>query len=397
MPLSHNQGPDEDRLTDLALRWEELRERGEEATVEDLCREHPELIEPLRRRIAALREMDAVLEPSARRAGPPLSFGGRFIAVPGEQLFPQVPGYEILGVLGRGGMGIVYKARQTKLERVVALKMILPRLCPRAAERVRFHREIEAIADLHHPNLVTVYEVGEHEDQPFYALEYMEGGSLEKQAGNRPHPPAQAAELVETLARTMHVVHGQGIVHRDLKPANVLLAAGSSPRPEGGSPPLTWWTPKISDFGLSRRLDSRDGPTLSGAVLGTPGFMAPEQAEGRSREVGPEADVYALGAILYYLLTGRPPFLGLTAFETIRLVATGVVVPVRQREPGCPPELELICLKCLEKAPARRYGTAEDLADDLRRFRAGEPVRARHTGSLARLVQSLWGAFRFRR
>jgi serine/threonine protein kinase len=396
MSLPENQGPDDNRVTELALRWEELRERGQEATVEDLCREHPELIEPLRRRIQALREMDAVLEPSAARPGPPLSFGSRF-AVLREQLFPQVPGYEILGELGRGGMGVVYQARQTKLDRVVALKMILPRLCPRPAERVRFRREIEAVANLHHPNLITVYEVGEFEDRPFYALEYVDGGSLEKQAGNRPQPPAQAAELVETLARTMHVVHGQGIVHRDLKPANVLLASGGNPPPEGGSPPLSWWTPKISDFGLSRRLDSRDGPTLSGAVLGTPGFMAPEQAEGHSREVGPAADVYSLGAILYYLLTGRPPFLGLTAFETIRLVATGAVVPVRQREPGCPPDLEFICLKCLDKTPNRRYATAQDLADDLRRFRAGEPIQSRHAGPLARLVQSVWGAFRSRR
>ncbi len=397
MPLPEKLGPDDNRVTDLALRWEELREQGQEVPIEDLCRDSPELIEPLRRRIQALREMDAMLDASAGPARPPLSFGALFAAVPKERLFPQVPGYEILGELGRGGMGIVYKARQTKPDRVVALKMILPRLCPRAAERVRFRREIEAVASLQHPNLVTVFEVGEHEDRPFYSLEYVDGGSLEKQAGRRPQPAAEAAELVETLARAMHVVHGQGIVHRDLKPANVLLAGGSTALPEGASPPLTWWVPKISDFGLSRRLDSHDGPTLSGAVLGTPGYMAPEQAAGRSREVGPEADVYALGAILYYLLTGQPPFLGLTAFETIRLVANGDVKPPREREPGCPPELEFICLKCLEKSPARRYPTALDLAGDLRRFRAGEPIRAGQTGPLARLVRSMWQALRSRR
>jgi serine/threonine-protein kinase len=389
-----NQGPDDNRVTDLALRWEELREGGQVVPVEELCRDNPELIEPLRQRLRALRAMDAVLDPPTARPGPASSFGAKFAAVPPALWFPKVPGYEILGELGRWGMGVVYKARQTQPERVVALKMILPRLCPRAAERVRFRREIEAVAGLRHPNLVTVYEVGEHAERPFYSLEYLDGGSLEKQAGRRPHPPAEAAELVETLARVMHVVHGQGIVHRDLKPANVLLAGGSVALPEGAAPPLTWWTPKISDFGLSRRLDSHEGPTLSGAVLGTPGYMAPEQAAGHSREVGPEADVYSLGAILYHLLTGQPPFLGLTAYETIRLVAAGDVVSPRQREPGCPPEIEFICLKCLEKIPSRRYATALDLAEDLRRFQAGESVGTGEAGPLARLVRSVWRAMR---
>jgi eukaryotic-like serine/threonine-protein kinase len=399
MSLPESQPPDEDPVTELALRWEELRERGAEVPPEELCAGHPEWVEPLRRRLQALRDMDAVLETSAGRPAPapPLSFGARFTAPPRALLLPQVPGYEVLGELGRGGMGIVYKARQLAPDRLVALKMILPRMRPRAAELIRFRREVETITSLQHPNLVAIYEVGEHGDRPYYALEYVDGGSLERQAGDRPHPPAQAAELVQTLARAMHAVHGRGIVHRDLKPANVLLAGAGGVLPAGPDPPLTAWTPKVSDFGLARRVASQDGPTLSGAVLGTPGYMAPEQAAGRSRDVGPAADVYALGAILYRLLTGRPPFQAPTPFETIRLVAAGEVVPPTRREPGCPPDLELICLKCLEKDPGRRYTTAEDLADDLRRFQGGEPIRNRSAGPLGRLVRSAWRALRSRR
>ncbi len=420
---AENQPADEDPVTDLALRWEELREDGREVPVEDLCRERPELLEPLRRRIQALRDMDAVLgetpphpnpspprgeglalsplSPQGRGVGgegavpaPPLSFGAQFVAVPKSLPLPQVPGYEVLSELGRGGMGVVYKARQLANGRTVALKMILPRLCPRPADTIRFRREIEAIANIRHPNLVAVLDVGEHEGRPYYALEYVDGGSLAFRAGNRPQPPAQAAEVVEALARAMHVVHGRGIIHRDLKPANVLLARGDPALPEP-HPPLTWWTPKISDFGLARQVASQDGPTQSGAVLGTPGYMAPEQAAGHSRRVGPEADVFALGAILYYLLTGRPPFHARTPLDTIRLMATAEAVPLSRLAPGCPAELELICLKCLQKSPAARYPTAADLADDLGRFRRGEPIRARAPGPLGKLLRSLGRALWF--
>jgi serine/threonine-protein kinase len=398
MPVPESRPPDDDQVTDLVLRWEELRDSGQQVPAEDLCRDHPELIEPLRRRIQALRDMDLVLEgPSGRAApGAPSSFGAKFVAVP-KSVVPQVPGYEILSELGRGGMGVVFKARQLQPERTVALKMILPRLCPRPSDTVRFRREIEAVAAVQHPNLVAVYDVGEHDGRPYYAMEYVDGGSLEWNAGNRPQPAAEAAALVETLARAMHAVHGRGFVHRDLKPANVLLAPGVTALPEGTSPPLGWWTPKISDFGLARQLASQDGPTQSGAVLGTPGYMAPEQAEGMSRKVGPAADVFALGAILYYLLTGKPPFHARTPMETIRLVATAEVLPPSRAGPGCPRDLEIICLKCLDKIPAERYATAEDLADDLGRFRRGEPIRARRAGRLGKWMRSVWRALRLRR
>jgi serine/threonine-protein kinase len=206
---------------------------------------------------------------------------------------PAVPGYEVLGELGRGGMGVVYQARHIALDRVVALKMILRGEHEGPEQRRRFRTEAEAVARLQHPNVVQIHEVGEHDGLPFFSLEFCPGGSLERKLGGTPLPPREAARLVQTLALAMQAAHERGIVHRDLKPANVLLA-------EGG-------TPKVTDFGLAKKLDE-SGQTPSGAVVGTPSYMAPEQAGGKGREVGPAADVYALGAILYECLTGRPPF-----------------------------------------------------------------------------------------
>jgi hypothetical protein len=281
----------------------------------------------------------------------------------------SVPGYEILRELGRGGMGVVYQARQTGLGRVVALKMILAGGYAGEAELARFRTEAEAIARLQHPNIVQIHEVGEHAGLPYFALEFCAGGSLEKKLAGTPLPPREAAALVETLARAVHAAHQKGILHRDLSPGNVLLTE------EG--------TPKISDFGLAKKLGEA-GQTASGAVLGTPSYMAPEQAGGKSKEVGPEADTYALGAILYECLTGRPPFKAATALDTLLQVAADEPVPPKQLQSKVPRDLETICLKCLRKEPARRYRSAEKLADDLRRFLAGEPIRARPVGGLER-------------
>jgi eukaryotic-like serine/threonine-protein kinase len=282
---------------------------------------------------------------------------------------PAPPGYEIRGELGRGGMGVVWKARQLRPSRDVALKVLRAGLPSDLEARRRFRAEAEALARLQHPGIVQVYEVGEHEGRPFFSLEFCAGGSLANKLAGGPLPPAEAAALVEAVARAVGVAHRAGIVHRDLKPANLLLAADG--------------TPKVTDFGLAKSL-TQDGQQLSrsGTVLGTPAYAAPEQFDGAA---GAAADVYALGAILYECLTGRPPFQAATVLETLALVRTREPVSVRQQQPGVPRDLETICLKCLEKEATHRYGSAEGLAGDLQRFREGRPVTARPVSRPERL------------
>jgi WD40 repeat protein len=286
--------------------------------------------------------------------------------LPGTASVPTVRGYEVLRELGHGGMGVVYQARQVGLGRLVALKMLPGEAQASTGALARFRTEAEAVARLAHPHIVQVYEVGEAGGRPYLALEYVDGSNLARKIGGTPLPARQAAELVETLARAMHAAHQQRIVHRDLKPANVLLTADG--------------VPKITDFGLAKLLDGAVAQTQSGGVLGTPPYMAPEQAAGKGKDVGPSTDVYALGAILYEALTGRAPFQADTPLETLQqVVAEEPVLPSRLR-PKLPRDLETICLKCLQKEPARRYATAAALADDLQRFLIGEPIRARPVG-----------------
>jgi WD40 repeat protein len=282
---------------------------------------------------------------------------------------PTVPGYQILTELGRGGMGVVYQAHDLALNRMVALKMALAGGHAGAAELARFRTEAEAIARLQHPHIVQIYEVGEHEGLPFLSLEYCPGGSLADQLDGTPLLPERAAQLVETLARAVEAAHQKGIVHRDLKPANVLLSEDSQP--------------KLTDFGLAKKLGEA-GQTASGAIVGTPSYMAPEQTGGQAKAIGPATDVYALGTILYELLTGRPPFKAATAMDTMLQVIADEPVAVRTLQPQVPADLETICHKCLHKRPAQRYGRAAALAEDLRRFRAGEPVAARPVGRAER-------------
>jgi tetratricopeptide (TPR) repeat protein len=293
---------------------------------------------------------------------------------PSSELTAEVaiPGYQILGELGRGGMGVVYRARQTSLDRLVALKMVLAGVHAGPDERARFRREAEAVARLQHPNIVQIHEVGEHDGTPFFSLEYVPGGSLDRKINGTPLPSRQAAQLAETLAQGVAAAHEQSIIHRDLKPANVLLTADGQP--------------KITDFGLAKRLEGEPGAlatgahTQTGAIIGTPSYMAPEQAGGSSKAIGPPADIYALGAILYELVTGRPPFRGETTLDTLRQVANDEPVPPSRLNPRLPRDLETICLKCLQKQALKRYATAKDLAADLRRFQAGEPIVARPVG-----------------
>jgi serine/threonine protein kinase/tetratricopeptide (TPR) repeat protein len=313
----------------------------------------------------------------------------------------QVPGYEILGELGRGGMGVVYKARHLALDRVVALKMIRSGACASAEELARLRREAEVLARLQHANIVQIYEVGEHDGLPYLALEFVGGGTLGHYLAGSPLPPRRAARFLEVLARAVHAAHEQGVVHRDLKPANILLGArgqGLGAREEevpSSLAPSPWplATPKITDFGLAKRLDLEPGSpagghhTRTGVVVGTPGYMAPEQAEGDPERLGPATDVYALGAILYECLTGRPPFQGHSPVDTLLRSLRDEPLPPTRYEPRVGPDLETICLKCLQKEPARRYGTAAGLADDLRRFLAGEPIRARPISTWERGVK----------
>jgi WD40 repeat protein len=385
----------EDRLNSLLSAWQEQRLQGRDVSAAELCRDCPELAPELGRRIAVLRQMDQLRQAASARPGPdpgaaapapgirptgPADDGpeaatrvtgsgpGRPDSAPG---LGSVPGYEILGELGRGGMGVVYQARQTGLKRLVALKMILAGGHAGEQEVARFRAEAEAVARLQHPNIVQIHEVGEAEGRPFFSLEYVEGGNLADRLKGTPLPPRQAAELVQTLARAVQAAHQAGIIHRDLKPANVLLTRDGQP--------------KITDFGLAKQLDTGQRHTQSGAIVGTPSYMAPEQAEAKGKEIGPAADIYALGAILYELLTGRPPFKAATPLDTLLQVVSEEPAPPSQLQSRVPRDLETICLKCLEKVPARRYGSGQVLADDLGRFLAGEPIAARPVGRAEKL------------
>lgn len=301
-------------------------------------------------------------------------------AIPSVKAQVTVAGYEILGELGRGAMGVVYKAKQLGLNRLVALKMILSGSHAGEQELLRFHAEAESIAALHHPNIVQIYEVSESDGRPFFSMEFVEGGSLDRKIQGMPQPIREAATLMEYLARAMDEAHQHGVIHRDLKPANILLSADGQP--------------KITDFGLAKRLMENDPyatnpgyATQTGTTLGTPSYMAPEQAAGKTKEVGPLSDIYSLGAILYELLTGRPPFRAATPMDTLLLVVTEEPVRPSQLQPKIARDLQTICLKCLEKDPHKRYASAGDLADDLRRFLDGEPIQAQPISQWQRSVK----------
>lgn len=325
--------------------------------------------------------------PSADLLHPPLEAGE----------IGRVGHYRILSILGQGGMGVVYRALDVRLKRQVAVKMILPRAGGPSPEGLaRFRREAEVIARLEHPNVVKIHEIGEHESSagsvPYLVMELVEGGSLAQRLAVRPLEPRPAAELVQALAGGVAAAHRQGVIHRDLKPANVLLPAAGP-----GSPPeqSELSAAKITDFGLAKRVQQEQEPgvtfaTHPDAILGTPNYVAPEQVQAASGPVGPAADVYALGAILYESLTGRPPFQAASVLETLDQVRHQEPVPPVQLRPGLPRDLQTICLKCLQKDARRRYASAQDLADDLGRYQRGEPIRARAVSTWERARKWMW-------
>ncbi|HEV3343222.1 MAG TPA: protein kinase [Pirellulales bacterium] len=333
-----------------------------DTTPEAVCKSCPELLPVVREKLWRVRRLGAELD----ALFPPLD-----VAVPPRQGtgLPQVQGYEVEEPLGRGGMGVVFRARHLRLDRLVALKMLLVGACATPDERARFHREAEAVARLKHPNIVQVYDVGDSDGQPYFTMELLDGGSLAQELSGTPQPARQVAALVATLAEAVHAAHQGGIVHRDLKPANILLTADG--------------TPKVADFGLARHFEG-EAVTMTGARIGTPSYMAPEQVVAKAGTIGPAADIYGLGALLYEMLTGRPPFRGETAAETQRQVISDEPVPPSRLSTKVPRDLETICLKCLSKEPKRRYASAAALADDLRRFGEGRPLLARPVGRAER-------------
>jgi hypothetical protein len=371
-------GPESETLLDLLVRWEELRQQGKTVGAEELCPDDRRLQTLLSARLARRERLHAALDlPGFTRHEP--------LAMPAS--LPVIEGYEIGELLGRGGMGLVFQARQKALKRTVALKLIVSGAHAGAVERARFRTEAEAAARLDHPGIVQIYEVGEQAGCPYLALEYVSGGNLAERLDGAPMAPRRAAQLLLDLARAVQHAHEQGIVHRDLKPANVLLT-------ETGAA-------KIGDFGLAKLLDVEEGHTQTGTVLGSPSYMAPEQAEGKVRAIGPATDVYALGAILYEMLTGRPPFLGASFLETIDQVRTHEPAPPQTLQPKVPADLATISLKCLEKDPQERYPSAAALAHDLDLFLRGEAVAVRKSSlwdQAARLVRHSqldvnWGAW----
>jgi serine/threonine-protein kinase len=362
-------------------------------TPEEVCASCPELLPVVRerwRRICRVRRDLDALFPLADELATSL---------------PKIQGYEIEALLGRGGMGIVFRARHLRLNRLVALKMLLGGEYAQPQELARFLREAKSVAGLRHTNLVQVHDVGDHEGRPYFTMEYVEGGSLAQKLLGAPQSAHQAAALLATLADAVQVAHQGGIVHRDLKPANILLQPKpelSSTKPEirtaksekaGGTPGsefgfrISDFIPKIADFGLARHFDTGSALTQTGDRVGTPSYMAPEQAMGKRRTIGPSVDIYSLGALLYELLTGRPPFRGETPTETELQVIYQEPVPPSRLNAKVPRDLETICLKCLHKEPRRRYATAGALADDLRRFQRGESIVARPIGPLERLAK----------
>ena len=370
--LARSQDDRDARLAGLIVELTDAQRVGLVADVDAASRSHPDLADELRDLWAAasvaeeLARFPAAAETGVWPAGPddlidlkdeddpdhPVRFVGK---------------YEILGELGRGGMGVVHLARQPDLNRVVAIKRLLRGASASPDDMARFRAEASAAARLSHPHIVGVYDVGVERDVPFLVMQYVEGTTLARKLADGPLPPRAAATLLAPICRAVAHAHERGVLHRDLKPSNILIDLSGQPL--------------VGDFGLAKRIDlgAEFGPTITGAIVGSPSYMAPEQASSRHSTVGPPADVYALGAILYQMLTGRPPFQAASPIDTMLMVLEQDPVPPRVLNPRANHDLEMVALKCLQKRPENRYPTADALADDLDAFLLGHPVSARST------------------
>ena len=368
----------EERLAALVESLSETQDGAAHSALEEMTRSHPDLAPQLRELFAVMSMADAVAEQSvifeahgstggvaAADGTPPPASAGSF--VPGSTPLPATFGdYELVEELGRGGMGIVYRAVQKSLGRMVAIKMLLRRDLAGPADLARFRSEAEAAAHLDHAGIVSIFEVGEHDGHPFYSMQFIEGTTLAKRLAQGPLPPREAAELLAKVAEAVQAAHVRGVLHRDLKPSNILIDAAGEPR--------------VSDFGLAKRLEGSDSVTHTGAILGTPCYMSPEQAAGSRGDVGPTSDVWSLGAILYQMLTGRPPFQASNPMDTLLAVLEADPPLPRSIAAQVDRDLEMIALKTLQKPQDLRYESAAALAADLRAYLAGEPVAARRGG-----------------
>jgi WD40 repeat protein/serine/threonine protein kinase len=382
---SHEPSAREQHINQVIADYLEAVETGTALTPEELLAQHPDIAGELKAFLADRERFKDFASP-VTQAPPDIADAMAPTLEPEGGSTGDIIGkvryfgdYELLQEIARGGMGVVYKARQTSLIRIVALKMILVGQLANAEDVRRFRTEAEAAARLDHPGIVPIFEVGQHEGQHYFSMAYVEGESLAHRVLRGVLPPRETAELTKKIAQAISYAHIEGVIHRDLKPANVLIDKDGQPR--------------VTDFGLAKRVTTEPAAgsapavaehTATGQVLGTPSYMPPEQAAGKIKEIGPLADVYSLGAILYCLLTGRPPFQAASPLDTLLQVLSQEPVPPRQLDASIPRDLETICLKCLEKEPRKRYASAQELVDELRRFLDGQPIRARPVGQVER-------------
>jgi hypothetical protein len=358
----------EQRLQEILLPYLQALDTGQAPDRGELLRQHPDLAADLEAFFADQERVDRLAEslrPDRQPAEAPTlgQVPTRLAPLGTVRYFGD---YELLEEIARGGMGVVYRARQVSLNRLVALKMILAGQLAGEEEVQRFYGEAQTAARLRHPHIVAIHEVGRHEGQHYFSMAYVEGRSLADLIRDHPLPPAQAARYVKVVAEAIHYAHQQKVLHRDLKPDNILIDSADQPR--------------VSDFGLAKQIDRDKGLTATGAVIGTASYMPPEQASGQRGQLGPASDVYSLGAVLYQLVTGRPPFRAATTLDTLLQVLEKEPAPPSLLNPSISPDLETIILKCLAKEPQRRYESAATLAEDLGRWLAGEPIRARPAG-----------------